>query len=56
MKAGIDRVQDVSSNVRKRALQLINTVIDELCPERCISSDDIERDIEVTELEIKTMN
>jgi hypothetical protein len=31
MKAGIDRIKDHSVNTRKKALQLINTVIDELC-------------------------
>ena len=31
MKAGIDRVKDQSINVRKKALQLINITIDELC-------------------------
>lgn len=31
MKAGIDRVKDQSINTRRKALQLINIVIDELC-------------------------
>ena len=31
LKAGIDRVKDISINVRKKALQLLNTTIDELC-------------------------
>lgn len=31
LKAGIDRVKDQSINTRKRALQLINAVIDEVC-------------------------
>jgi hypothetical protein len=31
MKAGIDRIKDQSINTRKKAIQLINAVIDELC-------------------------
>lgn len=31
MKAGIDRVKDQSVNARRRALQLVNAVIDQLC-------------------------
>ena len=31
LKAGIDRVKDQSINVRKKALQLTNVVVDELC-------------------------
>ena len=33
LKAGIDRVKDSSINVRKKALQLINTIIDSICKE-----------------------
>ena len=33
LKAGIDRVKDSSINVRKKALQLINTIIDNICKE-----------------------
>lgn len=31
LKAGIDRVKDVSINCRKKALQLVNVIIDKLC-------------------------
>jgi hypothetical protein len=31
LKAGIDRVKDISINVRKKALQLINAIIDKIC-------------------------
>jgi hypothetical protein len=31
LKAGIDRVKDVSINVRKKALQLINIIVDKIC-------------------------
>ena len=31
LKAGIDRVKDQTINTRRRALQLINAVIDEVC-------------------------
>lgn len=45
LKAGIDRVKDVSINVRKKALQLINVVIDELCTGEVTDLADIEREI-----------
>jgi len=56
MKAGIDRVKDQSINTRRRALQLINVVVDELCTREMTSLPDIERDIQITELELKTLN
>lgn len=31
LKAGMDRVKDQSINTRKKALQLINVVIDQIC-------------------------
>jgi hypothetical protein len=55
LKAGIDRVKDVSINVRKRALQLINITVDELCSREMPELSDIERDIEIAELELKTL-
>lgn len=33
LKAGVDRIKDVSINTRKKALQLINTIIDDVWPE-----------------------
>lgn len=39
MKAGIDRVKDQSVNSRKKALQLVNLVIDELCHENMMPLD-----------------
>ena len=33
LKAGIDRVKDGSINVRKKALQLINIIMDKICNE-----------------------
>jgi hypothetical protein len=56
MKAGIDRVKDQSINTRRRALQLINVVVDELCTREMSSIPDIERDIQIAELELKTLN
>ena len=50
MKAGIDRVKDQSINVRKKALQLINITIDELCKKEMSNLTDIERAIEIAEL------
>ena len=41
MKAGIDRVKDQSINVRKKALQLINITIDELCKKEMSNLTDI---------------
>lgn len=43
LKAGIDRVKDVSINVRKKALQLINVVIDELCTKEAQNVTDLDR-------------
>lgn len=47
MKAGIDRVKDQSVNTRRRALQLINAVVDELCTKEMAPLADIEREIEI---------
>jgi hypothetical protein len=47
MKAGIDRVKDQSVNTRRRALQLINAVVDELCTKEMTPLADIEREIEI---------
>lgn len=33
LKAGVDRIKDHSVNTRKKALQLINTVIEDVWPE-----------------------
>lgn len=33
LKAGVDRIKDTSVNTRKKALQLINTVIEDVWPE-----------------------
>ena len=33
LKAGVDRIKDVSINTRKKALQLINTIIEDVWPE-----------------------
>jgi hypothetical protein len=43
MKAGIDRVKDQSINTRRRALQLINVVVDEICLKEMALLSDIER-------------
>lgn len=43
LKAGIDRVKDQSINVRKRSLQLINVVIDQLCTRDINNVSEIER-------------
>jgi hypothetical protein len=45
MKAGIDRVKDQSINTRRKALQLINVVVDELCNSEMNCLSDIEREI-----------
>jgi len=56
LKAGIDRVKDQSINTRKRALQLINAVIDEVCSEDMTPFSELEREIEIAELELKTLS
>lgn len=56
MKAGIDRVKDQSINTRRRALQLINVVVDEICTKEMTSIADVERQIEIAELQLKTLN
>ena len=33
LKAGVDRIKDHSVNTRKKALQLINTIIEDVWPE-----------------------
>ena len=33
LKAGVDRIKDSSINTRKKAIQLINTIIDDVWPE-----------------------
>lgn len=33
LKAGVDRIKDISINTRKKSLQLINTIIDDVWPE-----------------------
>lgn len=35
LKAGVDRIKDSSVNTRKKAIQLINTIIDDVWPEGC---------------------
>ena len=32
LKAGVDRIKDSSVNTRKKAIQLINTIIDDVWP------------------------
>lgn len=41
LKAGIDRIKDQSVNTRRKALQLINAVIDELCSKEISSIETI---------------
>ena len=55
LKAGIDRVKDNSINVRKRALQLINASIDQLCGSEVRQEEEVNRDIEIADLEMKTL-
>lgn len=43
LKAGIDRVKDVSINVRKKALQLINVIIDKICTDSIRPLEQIEK-------------
>jgi hypothetical protein len=33
LKAGVDRIKDISVNTRKKALQLINSIIEDVWPE-----------------------
>ncbi len=55
LKAGIDRVKDSSINVRKKALQLINTIIDGICKEEVRTLEHIEKQLELSELTLKTL-
>jgi hypothetical protein len=32
LKAGVDRIKDISVNTRKKALQLINSIIEDVWP------------------------
>jgi hypothetical protein len=48
LKAGIDRVKDSSINVRKKALQLINTIIDSICKDEVRTLEIIEKELELS--------
>jgi hypothetical protein len=45
LKAGIDRVKDVSINCRKKALQLINVIVDKLCKENSRTLEEITKEL-----------
>lgn len=45
LKAGIDRVKDISINVRKKALQLINIIIDKICTSSVRTLEQIEKEL-----------
>lgn len=48
LKAGIDRVKDISINVRKKALQLINIIVDKICTQAVRTLDQIEKELELS--------